>query len=85
MSANGRGTDELMPLSMARPGTRARVTELRGGLGMNRRLASLGIVPGCELVLVRGGPGGPIIVTVGQSQLVLGRGISHRIMIQPLQ
>ncbi len=73
-----------MPLTMLPPGTRARVVALRGGAGLSRRLASMGIIPGAEILLVRGGFGGPVIVMVGEGRLVLGRGIAQRIMVQPL-
>jgi len=73
-----------MPLTMLRPGTRARVTAVCGGRGFNQRLASMGILPGAELVMVKGGVGGPVIVEVLGSRFVLGRGMAHRVMAEPL-
>ena len=73
-----------MPLTMLSPGTRARVTAVCGGRGFNQRLASMGILPGAELVLLKGGPGGPVIINVLGSRFMLGRGMAQRIMVQVL-
>jgi len=73
-----------MPLPMLQPGCRAKVTELRGGRAFNARLASMGIMPGTELMLVRGGAAGPAVVEVAGSRFVLGWGMAHRIQVEPL-
>ena len=73
-----------MPLTMLLPGSSARVTAVYGGRGLNRRLASMGIFPGVELALVKGGIGGPVIVDIRGGRFVLGRGMAQRIMVQPL-
>jgi len=44
----------------------------------------MGIFPGVELLLVKGGFGGPVIVEVRGSRIILGRGMAHRIMVAPL-
>jgi len=76
------GTNPVMPLMMLQPGRRARVLEVRGGRGLTRRLASMGILPGTVVSLVRGGPGGPVIVAVRGGRVVIGRGMAHRVMVQ---
>ena len=73
----------MIPLTTLQPGRRARVVAVHGGRGFAHRLASMGILPGVELLLVRGGLGGPIIVQVGASRYVIGRGMGHRIIVQP--
>lgn len=74
-------TEPAMPLMMLRPGSRARVVEIRGGRGVRRRLSSMGIYPGEVLALVRGGRGGPVIVEARGSRIVIGRGMAHRVMV----
>jgi Fe2+ transport system protein FeoA len=73
-----------MSLAMLLPGCRAKVRALCGGREFNRRLASMGILPGVELVLLRCGLSGPVIVEVRGSQFILGRGMAQRIMVERL-
>jgi len=73
----------LVPLSMLRVGQRGIVREVRGGRGFVQRLAAMGVLPGREVGVVRSG--GPVIVDVLGHRLVLGRGMVHRVMIQPLE
>jgi len=64
------------------PGERARVTSVNGGGGLVQRAASMGIIPGTELEIVRGGSRGPIIVRVHESRIALGRGMANRILVR---
>ena len=77
----GRG---VIPLTSLQPGRRARVRAMHGGRGFAHRLATMGIMPGTELLLVKGGLGGPLVVQVGHGRYILGRGMGHRIMVEPL-
>jgi len=72
-----------MPLTMLRPGSQARVAEVRPhGHGMVQRLASLGILRGTELSVLQGDAGGALIVRIGETRLVLGRGMAHRVFVE---
>lgn len=74
-----------MPLSMLTPGQRARVTDVRGGHGLRRRLASMGIVNVAEVAMVGGGgSGGPVIISIGESRFGIGRGMAHHVIVEPL-
>ncbi len=73
-----------MPLMILPPGRLARVVSVAGGRGLTLRLASMGILPGALLSLVRGGPGGPVIVDVLGSRVIIGRGMAHRVTVQEL-
>ena len=80
-----KGHDNIsMRLTMLQPGTRAVVTAMYGGRGFNQHLAAMGIFPGAELVLVKGGIGGAVIVDVHDGRFIFGRGMAHRVMVQPL-
>jgi len=72
-----------MPLTMLSPGERGRVTAVHGGRGLNHRLAEMGLSVGTEVVLVRFG-GGPVVVNVRGTRLMLGRGMAHRINVEPV-
>jgi ferrous iron transport protein A len=74
----------LVPLALLKPGTPAKVIGVRGGHGFNRHLAAMGILPGAEVRLVGGGVSGPVIVEVCGSRVLLGRGVTHRVMVKPV-
>lgn len=69
------------PLSHFTSGQDARVSRIEGGVGLTQRLAALGIVPGRDLHILRRGHG-PMIVRVGHSRLLLGRGMTHHILAE---
>lgn len=74
-----------MPLTALQPGQRARVTAISGGHGIRRRLASMGLTTGCEVVALISRGQGPVVVAVRQTRLALGRGIASRIFVEPLE
>lgn len=76
-------TDRGFPLAMASPGEHAVVKEIRGGDGMERRLVSMGIRPGAEILVLNAGRPGPFLVAVQDTRLALGHGMAHRIMVVP--
>jgi len=45
-------------------------------------LTSMGIMPGTAISILDGQRGGAVIVRVGESRFVLGRGMAHRILVQ---
>lgn len=58
------------------------MTAMHGGHGLKHRLAEMGLSVGAEVLLVRFG-GGPVVVEVRGTRLMLGRGMMHRIMVEP--
>ena len=74
-----------MPLAMAAPGDRVRMLRVRGGQRVRRRLADLGLGPGTELRVIQANAFGPVIVGFkGDARLALGRGVAHRIEVEPV-
>ena len=70
---------------MLTAGQRGRVTEIRGGHGLRRRLTSMGMHAGAEVTMVDGsGSGGPVIIAVGESRFGIGRGMAHHVIVEPL-
>jgi Fe2+ transport system protein FeoA len=69
---------------MASPGQEVRLLGVRGGWGIRRRLADMGLTPGETLRIVQGGSSGPLLVAVRDSRLALGRGMAHKIMVEPI-
>lgn len=75
-------TDQLMPLSMARPGEVVTVVHVRAGWGLTRRLADMGLLPGVSIRVINSQMPGPIIIDLRGSRLVLGHGLAHKIMVK---
>jgi Fe2+ transport system protein FeoA len=73
-----------MPLSMATPGQDVRLVAVRGGWGMRRRLAEMGLNPGETLRVIQSSRSGPLLVAVRGFRLALGRGMAHRIEVEPI-
>lgn len=75
--------EKVVPLAHLKPGTRARVTGTRRGHSQIHRLASLGLTPGSELVMITGAPHGPVIVEVRGARYIIGRGMAQNILVEP--
>jgi len=72
----------LKPLAMSREGETVLIREVRSGLRLKKRLGELGLYEGTTVKVVRNRASGPIMVKVLDSQLVLGRGESLKIMVE---
>ena len=68
----------LAELSTGRSGT---IRALNGGRRFVGRLAALGFTPGVAVTMVRNNHFGPVIVAVRGTQVALGRGEAHRVML----
>jgi Fe2+ transport system protein FeoA len=66
---------------MVKPGGRAVIREVRGGHGLMHRLAAMGLLPGREVTVVRNW--GPVIVKLRHERYIVGRGMAHRIIVEP--
>jgi Fe2+ transport system protein FeoA len=64
-------------------GTRAVVREIRGGLGVARKLNRLGIHADDPIKVIRGGfLGGPVVVEVHGVQLGIGHGMAEKVEVE---
>ena len=70
------------PLNFLRPGEKGVIIKVAGGRGMLKRMASLGFVPGAEIVILHNFGFGPITVRVHDAHIALGRGVAVRIYVQ---
>lgn len=59
------------------------VIALAGGRGLVSRLATLGFTPGAPVTVVQNYGHGPIIVTVRDTRIALGRGEAGKIRVRP--
>jgi len=75
----------MMPLAMATPGETVKLVAIHGGQRIRQRLADLGLTPGTTLQVVQANAWGPLIVAFkGDARLALGRGMAHKIEVEPL-
>ncbi|NLA50257.1 MAG: hypothetical protein GX876_12460 [Bacteroidales bacterium] len=65
---------------MSSLGEKVILEKIEGGVGLNNRLSSLGLTPGTELCIIQD-TGGPLLVSVRDSRIALGRGVAHKIMV----
>jgi len=72
-----------MNLLNVKNGKWVRVTNFRGGRGMQRRLAQLGFLPGNKVRIIRAAPfHGPLLLEVEGREIVLGRGVASHIIVE---
>lgn len=72
---------ERVPLSRIKPGQSVKLISIDGGCTLQSRLASLGLIPGARIEVVRNNTNGPFVVAVKGSRLVLGRGMAQQILV----
>ena len=70
-----------MPLAMASPGEVVKIADLRGGRGLTRKLADMGLVPGTRVRIINSCGPGPVVLEVRGTRLALGHGMSYKIMV----
>ncbi len=71
------------PLAAAPAGGKVRITGYKGGRMLRARLLSLGLNLGREVEVIQNNRG-LIIVGVNGGRIALGRGISQKIMTEPV-
>ena len=72
---------QVHPLSTLKVGERGVVHRIEGGLGVRKKLADLGIIPGKTIGIVHGRGQGPRVVIVDETRVMLGRGLLHKILV----
>jgi ferrous iron transport protein A len=80
-------TAAAMTLTALRRGDEGRVTHLDPLLpgAVVRRLADLGFVPDAQVSCLRRAPlGSPTVYRIGETELCLRRGLSDRVLIEPV-
>ena len=64
------------------PGTRAVVSELRGGRRFASRLAGMGITVGCQIEVLQNPVHGSLLVLARDTRIALGRGVASKILVR---
>ena len=72
----------VLPLTMVSPGKEVILFSIEGGRGLRRRLTDMGLNEGMKLRILHFHRPGPCIVLVGNTRLVLGYGMAHKILVK---
>lgn len=72
-----------VPLSSVPCGRRVRVISIDGGQSLRGRLCALGLTPGTPVQVVCDG-GGPVVLEVLGSRLIVGRGMASQVLVRPV-
>ncbi|MEW5763038.1 MAG: ferrous iron transport protein A [Bacillota bacterium] len=72
----------LLPLGLLSPGESGTVRDVMGGRHIRSRLGEMGLMPGSKVRVLQNQPCGPLIVTLGDVRLVLGRGVAQKILVE---
>lgn len=74
---------EACPLTGIPVGQPACLVCVHAGKRLKRRLAEMGLTPGVEMVVLQNN-GGPLLLSVRDSRLALGRGMAAKVDVSPL-
>ncbi len=74
--------NSVLPLGFLQTGRDAVVSDLAGGRSMRQRLTDIGVVRGTRVKVVKNDMGGPLIISIGEGRLAVGRGMALRIMVE---
>jgi ferrous iron transport protein A len=69
-------------LTHLRAGDTAEVSCVDAGHKARYRLASLGLIPGSVLQVVASAGAGPMLLSVGESRIMLERGVAEKVRIR---
>ncbi|REG10310.1 FeoA family protein [Pelolinea submarina] len=75
----------MINLLQVNNGNWVKVIKVAGGIEMERRLAQLGFLPGNKVRIIRSAPfHGPLLLDVEGREIVLGRGVANKVMVEYL-
>ena len=71
-------------LSSAPRNTKLVLVSVSAGKSINSRLADMGLIPGVILKLIQSHGKGPCVVAVGNTKMMLGKGMSDKIIVREI-
>lgn len=82
-NGNGKGCENVdCALHSFCPGSKVEVCGLNCGCKARTRLASLGLIPGSRVHVVANPGIGPLLLSVGESRLMVERNIARKVLVQ---
>lgn len=70
-----------MNLAAKPSGETALVIGMAGGRQARARLESMGLVPGAEVEVLNNGGRGPLLISLGEGRITLGRGVAEHVLV----
>ena len=61
--------------------SRVKISKVNAGVGAYTRLASMGLLPGIEIEVIRNQRRGPLIIAIDGNKLMLGRNMAQKIIV----
>ena len=78
----GKNNQNRVPIGNLKQGQCGKISLIRGGYNALQRLSDMGLKPGTKICAVRVAPSnGPVEVSVGNSKLIIGKGIASKIFV----
>ena len=68
-------------LSKVQAGEKVRIVNVAAGGGFRSKLIAMGLLPNSEITMVSNGQTGPIVISVKNSKVMLGRGVAEKITV----
>jgi DtxR family Mn-dependent transcriptional regulator len=82
LEENGKNSQNRVAVNGLKQGQRGEISLIRGGYNVLQRLKGMGIEPGSKICVVRvTSSDGPVEVSVGDSKIVLGKGVASKIFV----
>lgn len=73
-----------MPLNAIASGKCAEVDKLEGGESLGKKLMEMGMCRGALIEIVKN-DAGPLIIKIGQTKIVLGRGMAQKVVVKEVK
>lgn len=74
----------ISPLTFIKKGISVTIKEILGGDKINYRLTEMGLVHGSKIRVIKNDLDGPLIISVGEGRLVIGKGMALKIMVEEI-
>lgn len=81
MTKNNVFQKQALPLSMIEKGQSGHVSFVNIGKNLQQKLINMGIIDGNEVKVIKNDLGSPMLLAVEDTRIVIGQGMSHKIMV----
>jgi ferrous iron transport protein B len=73
---------KIIKLSEAKPGAEITLHKILGGMGMERKLTEMGLLPGEKIQRVDSPKDGPVILLIKGAKVAIGKGMADKIIVE---
>ncbi|MFP4098251.1 MAG: ferrous iron transport protein A [Alphaproteobacteria bacterium] len=74
---------DIYPLSMACCRTDVYISHAHAGFSLRQKLCGMGLPDGAKVRILKNGRKSPMLLAVGHTRLIIGRGVAQKIMVCP--